>query len=233
MSFSANAIASKARSSSNQALAGGTTWNRLTLLGLLLAAVGYWGPWLSHPTVGLTLLGVDLAEVVKFLPHREAALSFPREVFYLPAFALSMALTVVANARSRSHGWFLRTLLTLFAIAVALAILPPIWSPQVLRLPEFRMQTIAIGLLLISAFVGPVIAFLPKRAMQGILCSLALMATLFPIIAFWQLLPALRDAYRTPFHIGWGPWLLIAAWLMVVVTSIHRLRTPIVNMFSK
>lgn len=233
MSFSANAIPSKAKPSSDQNLAGVSTWNRLTLIGLLLAAVGYWGPWLKHPTVGLTLLGVDLAEVVKFLPQREAVLSFPREVFYLPAFALSIVLTVVAHERSRSHGWFLRVILTLCAIAVALAILPPTWSPHILRLPEFRLQTIAIGFLLIFAFVGPVVAFLPQRAAQGILCSLALSATLFPIVAFWQLLPALRDAYRTPFHVGWGPWLLGAAWLMVVVSSIHRLRTPIDNMFSK
>jgi len=35
--------------------------------GLVMAFIGYFGAWVDHPAAGLVILGLDLAEYVKFL----------------------------------------------------------------------------------------------------------------------------------------------------------------------
>ena len=79
-----------ARSSSEAATAA-RTGSRLAVvrlllpLGWLLAAIGYYGPWIAHATAALTLSGADMAEFVKFLPAvQDGTLAVARQLFYLP-----------------------------------------------------------------------------------------------------------------------------------------------------
>ena len=68
-------------------------------LGWVLAAIGYFGSWLSHPTAALTLSGVDMAEFVKFLPEAiDGSLSITRQLFYLPPFAVVAGIALLVGS---------------------------------------------------------------------------------------------------------------------------------------
>lgn len=174
--------------------------------GLALAAAGYWGPWVAHRAAALVLPGVDLAEYVKFLPaYRQGQLALVREGFYLPLCVLSLALSALAWRPGLGWPSLLRWLAWFAALPVALAMLPPAWSPPVLRLPEFRIQGIAILVCLMAFLASPIVG----RGRLGwggyLLGGLSLIALIVPLGQFSLILPALADVYGRPIAVGWGP----------------------------
>lgn len=176
-------------------------------VGPLLVAAGYWGPWVAHKAAALVILGLDLAEYVKFLPeYRTGQIRLWREGFYLPLLALSLTLSFVAWRPKVGWPAFLRALAWLASIPAALAMLPPAWSPPILRLPEFRWQVIAIGICLAAAFLAP----MGRRYHMTWACwGLALLqasAALVPLAQFWRIRPALDRLYGRPVALGWGPF---------------------------
>ena len=65
-------------------------WLAITLAGLI-GLIGYYGPWVPHKAAGLVVIGLDLAEYVKFIPEvASGKITFRREIFYLPLFAASV-----------------------------------------------------------------------------------------------------------------------------------------------
>ncbi len=134
-------------------------WLAITLAGLI-GLIGYYGPWVPHKVAGLVVIGLDLAEYVKFIPEfASGKITFRREIFYLPLFAASLGASLLASRRVLPT-WS-RWLIAVLAIPLALAILPPAWSPGILLQAEFRLQTLAIVfcLLLVLGHAAP-----PRRA---------------------------------------------------------------------
>ena len=73
------------------------------LAGLVLLAFGAWGAWLPHPTAALNILGVDLAEYVKFVPQvQSGAVRLNRLVFFTPFLALALGLILIATVMMRT-----------------------------------------------------------------------------------------------------------------------------------
>ena len=105
--------------------------------------IGYYGPWVPHKAAGLIVIGLDLAEYVKFIPEfASGRIAFRREIFYLPLFAASVGASLFASRR---------VLPTLEPLAdrcpchpVGVGDAPPAWNPDILLQPEFRLQTLAI-----------------------------------------------------------------------------------------
>jgi len=65
----------------------------LVILAAAIGLTGYYGPWVAHRAAGLTVIGLDLAEFVKFLPNMSSGqTAIQREVFYLPLLAGSLTL---------------------------------------------------------------------------------------------------------------------------------------------
>ena len=127
----------------------GRVWLPLIAAGLVGLA-GYFGPWVAHRASGLIVSGLDLGEYVKFIPQvLTGQIAVRREVFYLPLFAGSLMASLMASRRTLPR--WLRVLLGLAAIPLALAMLPPAWSPATLRLPEFRLQMAALLFCLLMA----------------------------------------------------------------------------------
>lgn len=197
---------------------GGRRW--LGWVGLALAGLGYWGPWIWHASAALTLIGLDLGEFVKFLPSvRSGQLALRREAFYLPAVALSLNLTLTAYRRDeRLHGVG-KVVASVLAIAVALAMLPPAWSPTTLRLPEFRIVVVLIAACLACALIGPLWGLLPRRLLGVIALALAVLASAGPLWQFCLALPAIRTAYGRPLTIGWGPGVMAVGWLLFAISE--------------
>lgn len=188
----------------------------------LLACAGYFGSWVPHRAAGLVITGVDLAEYVKFLPPVMAGqVPVQREAFYLPLISASLIATMIASRR-RLPLW-LRLLLGAAAIPLALALLPPAWSPGTLRLPEFRLQVVALLACLAAIPLTVLLRYLPDRVVLLAMALLALAAVLWSTWSFNQVLPAIRDVYRTPIAPGWGFWLASVSQLGLAVYAAARM----------
>ncbi|NOX64162.1 MAG: hypothetical protein GXP42_19835 [Chloroflexi bacterium] len=172
-------------------------------LGLLLLFLGYWRPWLPHPAAGLNILGVDLPEYVKFIPEvRYGQTPVNRLVFFGPLLALAFGLVLLASLQRSSTPWWLRTGLAAAAIPTALAMLPPAWTPGLLRTPEFRTQTMYIGLVILVALLTPLWRrWLPDR-IRGLLFALLALPPIQSLLAYEKLLPALEKLYAHPLSPG-------------------------------
>ena len=208
------------------------SWRTLASVLLLAGAVatfaGYVGAWVNHRAAGLVISGLDLGEYVKFLvPVRAGQVSVWREGFYLPLVAVSLALSFSAfrsdAASGPGRGWPLRALMLAGASVAALNLLPPAWSPAVLRSPEFRTQVVTMGLCLAAVLVSPLLALLPRLLVRLPLAGLALVAAVVPVRMFFAVLPAIADLYATALGSGWGVWLMVAGLIVLAAGQIVAL----------
>ena len=211
-------------------------WPTLTVVslfaGLVLLALGYWGAWLPHPAAGLNILGIDLPEYVKFVPAVQTGqISLDRLIFFAPLLALALGLILVGTLRRPDLPAWLRVPVVLLAIPTALAMLPPAWTPPLLRTPEFRAQTLWIGMIVVLAALSPLLRrFLPD-AVRGIV-FVALALFVFPALAaYLRLLPALETLYGTAVKTGAAFYLVAAGavclgigGLLLVVTGLVQRR---------
>ncbi len=187
----------------------GRRWIVLVAIGILGLA-GYFGPWIPHKAAGLVITGLDLAEYVKFLPEvLSGQIPMQREAFYAPLAAGSLIASLLASRPKMGH---LRWLLLLAAIPLALAQLPPAWSPGTLRAPEFRAQVAAMILCLTAIPLVVLIRYLPDRLVLAVISLLALVAALWPAWSFLQVQPAIAAVYSKPLALGWGFWACLAGY---------------------
>lgn len=178
----------------------------LVLAGFVLIAAGYWGAWMWAKAAGLRVLGLDMPEYVKFLAEvRSGQITLRREVFYLPLLALSLSLSLLAHRPELCLRKGVRWLLNLVAVPTALAMLPPAWTPPLLRTPEFSTQTLAIGFCLLAAVASyPLLRHLPWLAVALLVTALALAASVPPVATFYRLQPALLTVYGPSGQVGNG-----------------------------
>ncbi|MCS6843153.1 MAG: hypothetical protein NZ528_02335 [Caldilineales bacterium] len=197
---------------------GPRTATGLIVLGWLLAAAGYWGAWVWAAPAGLRVLGLDLAEYVKFVAEvRSGQIAVRRELFYLPLVALSLSLSLLAHRPELRLPKALRWLANALAAPAALAMLPPAWTPPLLRTPEFILQTTAIAVCLGAVLLSyPALRRLPwSMAVTGV-ALLSAAAVWFPVEAFLRLRPALDAIYGRPIQVGSGPALMTAGFVLLM-----------------
>lgn len=192
----------------------------LLLLSWLLMALGIWRPWVWAEPAGLRILGLDFAEYVKFVAEvQNGEIVFVREVFYLPLVALSLSLSLLAHRRELRLPGVFRWLLNLLAAPVALAMLPPAWTPPLLLTPEFLKQTVAIVVCLLAALASyPLLRHLPALPVAVSLTALAGLAAVPSISAFARLRPALDAIYGHPIVVGSGVWQLTVGSMLLGVS---------------
>lgn len=199
----------------------------LVLLGWLLIAVGYWGPWVPAPAAGLRVLGLDLAEYVKFIAEvRSGQIALTREVFYLPLVALSFSLSLQAHRPELRLPGPARWGLNLLAVPAALAMLPPAWTPALLTTPEFVRQTAAIIVGIALALLSyPLLRRLPAKLAAGLVLLLAVLAVAPPWLTFARLSPALDAIYGHALPAGRGPWQMALGFALLALGSLLAART--------
>ena len=199
-------------------------WGLIMVAGIV-GMVGYFGPWVPHRAAGLIIPGLDLAEYVKFLPQfMSGQLQFRREIFYLPLLTASLTASLLASRRSLPT--WLRTLSALAAIPLALAMLPPAWSPGLLRLPEFRLQAVAIMICLLMVPLSALLRYLPDRLVLATIALLALGAAIFPAWGFLQVGPAIALLYRQPLAYGWGFWMEVTGFTFLAFWATFETLAP-------
>ncbi len=190
-------------------------------VGWYLATAGYYGPWVAHPTAGLTLSGADMAEFVKFLPPvQDGSLSLVRQLFYLPPVVVVVTIAFFAWSWELRYVRPVRWLFLVSAVPVSALLLPPAWSPSSLLTPEFRLQTAALAgcwlLLALAWFMGR----LPVWVGGGVS---ALLAATAAALATWQFelaKPAIDAVYRRPPAVGWGFFVTVAGLAILVAAGV-------------
>jgi hypothetical protein len=173
------------------------------VFGMLLLAWGYWGTWLPHSAAGLNILGIDLPEYVKFVPEiTSGQISIKREVFFYPLLSLATGLILLGTIQRPNLPLGLRAILLVLAVPTALAILPPAWTPTLLRTSEFRLQTLYILFLLLAVLFSPLIHRFLSDWWRGIIFVTAGLIPFQALSAYNQLLPALEKLYAKPLEPG-------------------------------
>jgi hypothetical protein len=195
------------------------------ILGLALAIAGYFGPWVDHRTAALVLTGQDMGEFVKFLPEvRAGTAPVIREFFYLPPFAAALCLILLMASKQLAYPLAVRAVMLLAVLALAWAMLPPVWTPQLLVTAEFRQQTVAIAFCLLLLIIHPMLRRLSPRRVAVTMIVLALLGTVPPLWQFFAIREAVNRAYGWPVQIGWGLWVTALGFVIVVIAEAAHLR---------
>jgi hypothetical protein len=190
-------------------------------LGWLLAATGYYGPWIAHGTAALTLSGSDMGEFVKFLPGvLDGTLTVARQLFYLPPLAVVLSVGLLVGSAQLGYPGLLRAVILFLAVPVSLQLLPPAWSIPSLTTPEFRAQTIALGVswLFLAGFClwGRV----PPWLTGSLSAALSLAALGLVIWQFLLVKPAIDQVYGRPPTAGWGLYLCMVGLVTMAASSL-------------
>lgn len=215
------------------------------ILGLVLAIVGYFGPWVAHKTAALVLTGQDMGEFVKFLPEvRAGIVPVIREFFYLPPFAAALCLILQMANKRLSYPLVVRAVMLLTVLGLTWAMLPPVWTPQLLITAEFRKQTVAIAFCLLLLFGHPVLCYLTSRwspehsrregltavafrhAQDIAMVVLALLGAGPPLWQFLTIREAVNRAYGWPVQVGWGLWVTVLGFLLIMAGAVSARRGP-------
>lgn len=169
-----------------------------------------------------------MGEFVKFLPAvLDGSLRLVRQLFYLPAFAITMSIALLIGSRRLRYSKLLQALGLLLAIPISLQLLPPAWSPSSLMTAEFRTQTIALGAswLLLGTWwlMGRLPSWLPGL-LSATLCA---SATVLPLWQFLTAKAAIDTVYGLASGAGWGVCVCLTGLALAAVAStLLTLGTP-------
>jgi len=202
--------------------------------GLLLALAGYLGAWIAHPAAGLVILGIDLAEYVKFLPEaKSGAVAVWRQWFILPAAALSLSLTLTAANRRLGLHWLAAAVCFFASLVAALTMLPPAWTPALLIAEEFRLQTALLAVCLAGLPLSPLLGRLPLKLLAGASALLSTATAVGAVRQFALIKPAIDRVYGRPPALGWGLFAYLAGSLMILAVSLYIIKTSEVSKTSE
>jgi hypothetical protein len=190
----------------------------LLALGLTAIFVGYFLVWLPGPGAGLSLIGVELGEWIKFL-----GVGPRRDWFYAPPIVLGLllALWTATWPNRRARTWLARGL----AVAVALPAFPAVAAITTEPRSEWLLRLALIG----GVAVVAVLAALPARrgAAAWVWAVMAVVAIAGAVGPTWQYLavrPVVATALRQPVAIGAGVWLNALGCVLVAAVCLGQIR---------
>lgn len=195
-------------------------------LGLALILVGYFLPWLPNPAAGLSFIGLEIGEWVKFVPQVQMGEVTPgRDLFYLPPITLGLILALLTAGwpNRRWQTWAMRGL----AVLVSLLAFPSLDAIRFEPASEWRVRLLLVGLVMLVALLSGVLGA-PGRGRRFIPYLIALVALLgasLPTWAFLAMLPAIRTLLG-PVAAGPGLWLNLAGHLWIAGLALAQPRPP-------
>ena len=177
----------------------------LLWLGFTLILAGYLMVWLPQPTAGLSLIGLEMGEWIKFLPQVQAGATPDRNLFYLPPILLSimMILWTAEWPTNRWQTWAMRGL----AFAVSLLAFPALEAIRDEPSSQWLLRLVLIGLVAVTAVLSPLLRRLPNKLLPLLLLILAVLNLALPLWAYTAVRPIIADLLQT--DVGIGPGLLL------------------------
>lgn len=181
--------------------------------GLTAVVLGYFLVWMPHSSVGLTLIGLDISEWVKFLPQMRSGELPNRNLFYLPpiTFGLMLALLTAVWSNRRWQTWAARAL----AVLVSLLAFPSLEAIRFEPASEWQLRLVMIGVVVLVAGSTAVLGRWP-RVVRLLLQVVALAGAILPLYAYLQVRPVVSVLVGESLGIGLGVWLNTAGHLLVL-----------------
>ena len=174
----------------------------LLLVGFTAVFIGYLTVWLPGPAAGLSLIGVEMGEWIKFM-----GMGPTRNWFYLPPISLGMmlALWTVGWPNGRWQTWALRAV----AVAVSLLSFPALEDLTGQVAHEYTPRVWAIGLVVMMAVISGLIGRWPQvvRLKWLVIALLALAGYILPSWVYGQARTAVSEVLGLPIGVGVGIWL--------------------------
>lgn len=198
---------------------------RLAFTAILL---GYLLVWLPQPVAGLSFIGLEMGEWVKFLPQVQSGEILPgRNLFYLPPITLGlmMALWTANWPNRRWQTWLARGL----AVLVSALAFPAIEAIRYEPATEWWLRLALVGLV---ALVAVTIGFWSRRLLQlsgPLMLLLGLIGAVLPTWAYLAVQPVISQLFSRPVDVGPGLWLNLGGHLMVVSVYLYCMSLPTDN----
>ena len=188
----------------------------LLTLGLTAIFIGYFLVWLPGPGVGLSLIGVELGEWIKFLGFGPR-----RDWFYAPPIVLGLLLALwTAMWPNSRRTWLARGL----AVAVALLAFPAVAAITAEPRSEWLLRLALIGVVgLVAVAAALPVARRGSRWVWAAMAVVALVGAIGPTSQYLAARQVVAAALRQPVGIGPGVWLNALGCLLVAGVCLAEL----------
>ena len=195
-------------------------------LGFTLILLGYLMVWLPHSIAGLSFIGLEVGEWVKFLPQvRLGEIAADRNLFYLPPITLGLMLALWTTGwpNRRWQSWVVRGM----AVMVAFLAFPAIEAVLDEGVDQWLARVLLIGLVVLVAALIPLLDRLPGRSGANFALiatiSLAVIGLALPTWAYLAVRPAVAQLFDQQVGTGPGLWLNGIGHLLVAVATLWLL----------
>lgn len=199
----------------------------LVRIGFTAILLGYLMVWLPGEVAGLSFLGLEIGEWVKFLPRvRSGQIAADRNLFYLPPITLGlmMALWTFTWPNQRWQSWAMRGL----AVGVAMLAFPSIEVILNEASDQWLLRVVLIMFVAIVAISAPLWNRLPRDLGLTIgwsaMLALSLAGLILPLWAYLVVRPIVVSLFATEVGFGPGLWLNTIGHLLVAVATLTLIR---------
>jgi hypothetical protein len=181
----------------------------LIRISFTIILLGYFLVWLPQPVAGLSFIGLELGEWVKFLPQaRQGEILPSRNFFYLPPVTLGamMALWTVRWSNRRWRTWVIRGT----ALLISLLALPAIESFLYEPVSQWILRLLFIGVVPIAILLATTYASkesVPDTIPWVYFVGLGLIGALFPLWIYLAIRPVVGEIIGS--KVGFGVGILL------------------------
>ena len=185
--------------------------------GFTLILLGYFMVWLPGRVAGLSFIGLEMGEWVKFLPQvRNGEILPGRNLFYLPPITLAMlmSLTTVCWLPGRWQNWAMRGL----AMLVSLLAFPSLDAIRYEPPAEWLLRLLLIGLAGLVALGSRWLR--PGRVWLALWLAIGLTGAILPTWVYGAIRPVASNLFGYPIGFGPGLWLNLIGHLLLVTLTL-------------
>lgn len=194
----------------------------ILLLGFTAVFIGYLTVWLPGPGAGLSFLGIEMGEWLKFV-----GLGNQRDIFYLPPITLGLMLAIWTMTWPQNdwQAWATRAL----AVFVSLLAFPAIEDISGSVREQYTLRVLLILLVTLAAVVSGLWrpsarhAWIPWAA----LAILGLTGALLPTWMYLNARAYLVQIIGVPIGFGLGLWLNGVGHLLIAGVSATKIPTKL------
>ncbi len=195
-------------------------------IGFTLILLGYFLVWLPQPVAGLSFIGLEMGEWIKFMPQiRSGQVALDRNLFYLPPITLGLLLALWTSGwpNRRWQTWAVRAT----AILVAMLAFPAIEAILYEGSDQWLGRVLMIAAVVVTAASIPLLDRLPPRrrftVVWMVMTVLAIIGMAAPSWAYVMVRPAAAELFANEVGVGPGVWLNGFGHLLIAIVALSFL----------